>query len=82
VDTGPGGIHARIEELGYTLLFEDEVNARMPTAREQERLDLPEGQPVMVVWRRCFEESGGKVVEVTHRVVAPARQTLVYRYQG
>ncbi|MBV9314976.1 MAG: UTRA domain-containing protein [Pseudonocardia sp.] len=82
VDTGPGGIHARIEELGYTLLFEDEVNARMPTAREQERLDLPEGQPVMVVWRRCFEESGGKVVEVTHRVVAPTRQTLVYRYQG
>jgi GntR family transcriptional regulator len=83
VDTGPGGIHARIEELGYVLSFEDEVSARMPSARERDRLDLQDGQPVvLVVWRRCFERSGGRVVEVTHRLVVPARQTLVYRYEG
>lgn len=82
VDTGPGGIHARIEDLGYVLMFEDEVSARMPSARERERLELDEEHPVMVIWRRCFEQTGGRVVEVTHRVVVPVRQSLVYRYQG
>lgn len=82
VDTGAGGIHARIEELGYKLLFEDEVSARLPTMRECERLETDQEQPVMVVWRRCFEQAGGKVVEVTHRVVVPTRQSLVYRYEG
>jgi GntR family transcriptional regulator len=83
LNTGPGGIHARIEELGYVLLFEDEVGARVSSSSERDRLELEEGQPVvLVVWRRCFERSGGRVVEVTHRVVVPSRQTLVYRYEG
>ena len=40
-DTGPGGIYARLEELGHELdRFTEEVSARMPTADERRRLQL------------------------------------------
>jgi GntR family transcriptional regulator len=80
-DTGPGGMGSRIAEAGYELGYEDVVTARPPTAQEREHLALTEGQPVLVAWRRAFDQSGtGRVLEVTVRVINPALHELVYRY--
>ena len=79
--TGKGGILARLEEAGHTLGFEDVVSARLATPGEWERLELPEGAPVLVAWRRAFSGGGsGEVLEVTLRIADPARHELIYRY--
>ena len=53
VDTGPGGMYSRMEELGYRLHFEETVTCRLPDEKEQEQLEITSTQPVLVLWRRC-----------------------------
>jgi GntR family transcriptional regulator len=79
VDTGPGGMGSRLAERGYNLRYEDTVGARLPHESEQQRLGIHPEQPVLVVWRRCYDQSD-RIVEVTRRVVNAARHELVYRY--
>jgi GntR family transcriptional regulator len=80
-DTGPGGMGSRMEEAGYVLGYEDVVTARMPTADERRRLAVTGDQPVMVAWRRAFDQGGtGPALEVTARIINPALHELVYRY--
>ena len=46
VDSGPGGIYARIEEAGHQLgRFTEDVSARMPTIDEAKALRLASGDP-------------------------------------
>lgn len=46
LDTGPGGIYARLEEIGHVLdRFTEEVSARMPTAAERRQLGLSHTSP-------------------------------------
>lgn len=81
-NTGPGGIYARIEELGHTLAeFIEEVSARMPTPEERRRLLLPSGTPVLIVTRQTMDTSG-RVVEVTDTVKAAPRYVLEYRFRA
>ena len=35
VNTGPGGMHSRLEELGHQIYFEESVTCRLPTEEEQ-----------------------------------------------
>jgi GntR family transcriptional regulator len=80
LDSGPGGIYARIEELGHTLReFVEEVSARMPTPEERQRLMLMQGVPVIVVTRRAID-AAGRVVEVTDTVKAASRYVLEYSF--
>lgn len=79
VDTGPGGMLSRMEEAGYRLRFEDVVTCRLPLVSEREQLQIQPSQPVLDVWRRCYDQRD-RVVEVTHRVVVGDRLELVYRY--
>ena len=79
LDTGPGGMYSRFEDAGLSITFEDMVTCRLPGDREQETLEVGPGQPVLVVWRRCYDEAG-KILEVTNRVIAGNRQQLIYRY--
>ena len=59
LDTGPGGIYARLEEAGHELAqFTEEVTARMPTADERRRLELGGGMPVLVVVRTAYDTAG------------------------
>ena len=77
-DTGPGGIYARLEEAGYTLdHFVEEVTARMPTADERRRLELPDGVPVLVVVRTAYD-TAGTPVEVCDTVKAAPAYVLEY----
>jgi GntR family transcriptional regulator len=78
VDTGPGGIFARLEEMGYELTEHEEiVRARMPDADERRLLDIPSG-PVLCVQRRTY--SHGRVVEVNDMTMPATRYELRYAW--
>ena len=79
VDTGPGGIYSRLEEIGLRITFEESVTCRLPCADERETLEIGADQPVLTLWRRAYDQDD-RVVEVTHRVVVGDRHELVYRY--
>jgi GntR family transcriptional regulator len=78
-DTGPGGTHSRMEEIGYVLSFEDTVTCRRALPHECERLEVAAGDPVLTIWRRCYDQSD-RVVEVTFRVIPGDRLEQIYRY--
>jgi GntR family transcriptional regulator len=78
IDTGPGGVYARLEDAGHTLdRFVEEVTARMPTAEERRRLELQEGVPVLVVLRTAYDTTSTPV-EVCDTVKASPAFVLEY----
>ena len=80
VDTGPGGIYARLEENGHTLArFTEEVAARMPTPEERRQLDLEPGVPVLTVLRTAYD-AGDVAVEVCDTVKVASAYLLEYEF--
>jgi GntR family transcriptional regulator len=80
-NTGPGGMGSRMEEASYALGYEDVVTARPPSTQEQMQLGITAHQPVIVAWRRAFDQQGsGRPLEVTVRIINPNLHELVYRY--
>lgn len=80
VDTGPGGIYSRLEEIGHGIaIYEESVTCRMPRDDEQEVLEIGPDQPVLTLWRRGYGHDN-LIIEATHRVVVGARHDLIYRY--
>lgn len=76
-DTGPGGIYARLEELGYRLThFEESVRGRPPLPSEASELGIPYGYPVLAVTRIAW--SGEIAVELNDIRSAADRFELVY----
>lgn len=76
-DSGPGGIYARLEELGHRLVhFTEVVSARTPRPQEAQALELPYGFPVVQVVR--LARTAERVVEVNVIVMASHRFELVY----
>jgi hypothetical protein len=77
-DTGPGGLYARLEELGHELAeFTEEVSARMPHPEEARDLNLAVGVPILRVVRRAVD-TNGHVVEVCDTIKAADRFVLSY----
>lgn len=63
-DTGPGGIYARLEEMGHgPLRWSESVSARMPTPDEAEALSLSRGVPILRVVRTT-SSSARRVLEI------------------
>lgn len=78
-DTGPGGIYARMEEMGFTLdHFEEEITGRMPTPEESRSLDMSGGIPVFELLRLA-QATDGTLVELCQTVMAADRFVLTYR---
>ncbi|MBW1604135.1 GntR family transcriptional regulator [Streptomyces sp. JJ66] len=76
---GPGGIYARLEELGHTLeRFEEEVRARMPSPQESKTLRLASGVPVIHLVRTAYDTKG-RAVEVCDTVMAADAYVLSYQ---
>ncbi|NUW03834.1 GntR family transcriptional regulator [Streptomyces sp. CAI 127] len=81
-DTGPGGIYARLAELGYgPVHFREEIRSRMPLPEEVAKLRLPAGTPVMLICRTAFTEEG-RVVEVNEMVLDAAAYVLEYAFDA
>lgn len=80
LDSGLGGIYARLEEAGHVLGRVNEVvSARMPTAAERRRLDLPPGTPVLILVRTAFDTTG-RPVEVCDTVKSAPAYVLEYDF--
>jgi DNA-binding GntR family transcriptional regulator len=64
IDTGPGGIYDRLEEMGYgPLTWHEAVSARMPTPDEADLRDLRPGIPVLRIVRTT-QSPLGLVLEI------------------
>jgi GntR family transcriptional regulator len=81
VNTGPGGMYSRMEELGYRIHFEESVTCRLPDNEEKEKLVIDLNQPVLVLWRRAYDQDN-RILDLTHRIVVGNRHELVYRYDS
>ncbi|WP_406311471.1 GntR family transcriptional regulator [Streptosporangium sp. NBC_01639] len=81
-DTGPGGVYARLGDLGHAPVhFSEEVRARMPHPHETVQLDLPAGTPVIVIGRIAYTESGVPV-EVNEMILDAASYVLQYDFDS
>jgi GntR family transcriptional regulator len=75
---GPGGIYARLEDLGHTLeRFTEEIHARMPTPDEAKVLQLASGVPVFRLIRTAYD-TDGRAVEVCDTIMAADAYVLNY----
>lgn len=78
-NSGPGGIYARLEELGHRLdHFEEEIRARMPHPDEAARLALASGVPVFHLVRTAID-SDGMPVEICDTVMSSDAYVLDYQ---
>ncbi|MFD0271238.1 GntR family transcriptional regulator [Streptomyces sp. NPDC127106] len=81
-DTGPGGIYARLADLGRKpVRFREEIRSRMPAPEEAGALTLVPGTPVVLVRRTAFT-ADGQVVEVNEMVLDSAAYVLEYEFDA
>ncbi|MFJ3215791.1 GntR family transcriptional regulator [Kitasatospora sp. NPDC086801] len=77
---GGGGIYARLEEHGHSLVeFTESVRARLATKPETKALTLSPGAPVIHLVRDAIT-ADGRVVEVCDTVMAADQFVLDYRF--
>jgi GntR family transcriptional regulator len=77
-DTGPGGIYARLEELGHLLdHFSEEIRSRMPLRDEARALRLAPGVPVFRLIRTAID-TAGRPVEVCDTIMSSDAYVLCY----
>ncbi|GGS75758.1 GntR family transcriptional regulator [Planobispora rosea] len=81
-DTGPGGVYARLGDLGHAPAhFTEELRARMPHPHETVLLDLPAGTPVLVIMRTAYT-ANGVPVEVNEMILDSASYVLQYDFDA
>jgi GntR family transcriptional regulator len=78
-DTGPGGIYARLAELGHApARFREDIRARMPLPDETGRLQVAAGTPIVEICRVAVDNEGSPV-EV-NEMTADA-SAYIFRYE-
>ncbi|MFD8978839.1 GntR family transcriptional regulator [Streptomyces sp. NPDC059564] len=81
-DSGPGGIYARLAELGHKpARFREEIRSRMPGPDEAERLALTAGTPVVLICRTALT-ADARVVEVNEMVLDASAYVLEYEFDA
>lgn len=81
-DTGPGGIYARLSEIGHApAAFREEIRCRPPRGDEPDRLALSPGEPVIDLIRSAAD-STGRVVEVNMMVLSSQHYVLEYAFSA
>jgi len=81
-DTGPGGVYARLAELGHPpVRFVEELRARMPTHTELEELELVAGTPVIQIARTAFGDDGNPI-ETSEMTLSSAAYALLYEFNA
>ena len=81
-DTGPGGVFARLSELGHAPAdFSEMLTARMPVPEEVAALELPPGTPVLAITRLALTAEG-RVVEVTRMLLDASCHVLSYDFSA
>ncbi|GAA4978183.1 GntR family transcriptional regulator [Yinghuangia aomiensis] len=81
-DPGPGGIYARLADLGFAPAeFREEVVSRMPRPAEVESLRLDVGTPVITIARTAYA-ADGRAVEFNDMTLNAAAYVLDYRFSA
>jgi GntR family transcriptional regulator len=81
-DTGPGGIYARLAEIGHApTRFVEELRFRMPTADETTRLNLAIGSPVIQI-ARTAHTGDSRVVELNEMTLDANAYILEYAFDA
>ncbi|PSK98181.1 GntR family transcriptional regulator [Murinocardiopsis flavida] len=81
-DTGPGGIYARLAEMGHPPAhFTEEIRVRMPAPEEAEALDLGPGVPVLAVVRTALTADHDPV-EVNEMTLDGSAYVLQYDFDA
>lgn len=82
VDTGEGGLYARLAELGHAPVhFREELRSRLPTAEEAAHLEVPAERPVIKLCRTAFD-ADGRAVEVNEMTLDSAAYVLDYSFDA
>ena len=78
-DPGPGGIYARLADVGHApVRFREDLRSRMPGPEEIERLAIAPGTPVVDIWRVALD-ADGTPVEVSEMTADSS--AYVFRYE-
>ena len=78
-DTGPGGVYARLAEIGHEpVRFEETLRARMPLPAETAALHLPGGTPVICITRTALD-ADDRCLEVTQMTLDASAYELRYQ---
>lgn len=81
-DTGPGGIYARLADLGRAPAhFREEIRVRMPSADEAARLAIPADRTVIKLARTAFD-ADGRAVEINEMTMDSAAYVLDYEFDA
>jgi GntR family transcriptional regulator len=81
-DTGPGGIYARLGEIGYEPVhFQEDLRARMPLLPEVDHLKLDPATPVVDIVRIAYTEDG-QPVEVNAMTADSSAYMFRYRFDS
>jgi GntR family transcriptional regulator len=82
-DSGPGGIYARLAELGYApASFTERVTARAPYPDERARLELPAGSGLVFEIHRNAYTKEKRCVELNLMVLDAAAYELEYAFRA
>lgn len=80
VDTGPGGIYARLADLGHEpKRFREELRSRMPSPEEASVLGMKRGTPVMHIVRTAAD-AAGRIVEINDMILDSSRFIMQYDF--
>lgn len=81
-DTGPGGIYARLGDVGRApKKFRTQVRSRVPSLEEAAELAIGDDTPVLVTVRTAFDGEGG-AVEVNEMVLDSTVYVLQFDYDA
>lgn len=82
VDPGPGGIYARLADLGFAPAhFREEIQVRMPSDDERAALNLSGSTAVMKVCRTAYTDEG-RAVEVNEMTLDSQAYVLEYDFDA
>lgn len=81
-DTGPGGLYARLADLGHAPAhFREDLTARMPTPEQAEALALEPGTPVVLIDRTAVD-AHGTPVELNRMTLDAAAYVIRYDFDA
>lgn len=80
IDTGPGGMYARLAEAGHApARFTEVLHCRMPKKIEVDDLRLPPATPVVEITRIAYD-ADDRPVETNHMLLNANRYLLEYNF--
>lgn len=80
VDTGPGGVYARLADAGHApVRYREEVQSRPPSTAEADDLQVRAPSPVAEVVRYAFD-SADRVLTVNRMILDASRYLLQYDF--